>query len=70
MHLHGRLEGRNEFLGNRNRIFGARIAAYPSSMRAQRECSKTTQLNPITSGKPISNGAKDGIHDLFEIMPR
>ncbi len=39
-------------------------------MLAQRECSKATQLNPVASGKPLSNGAKDGIHDLLEILAK
>ena len=37
-------------------------------MLARRECSEATQLNPVASGKPISNGVKDGIHDLLEIL--
>ena len=68
MHLFGSLEGGNDFFCNRNRIFGARVATHPSRMLAQRECSEATQLNPVASSKPISNGVKDGIHDYFEIM--
>ncbi len=70
MHFLGSLDGRNEFLGNRNRLFGARVATDPSRMLAQRECSKTTQFNPIASSEPFSNSAKDGIYDLLEIMTR
>ena len=70
MHFLGSLEGRNEFLRNRNGIFGAWIAPDPSRMLAQCECPEAPQLNPVASGKPLSNGAKDGIHDLLEIMTR
>ena len=70
MHLFGSFKARNDFFCNRNRIFGARIATHPSRMLAQRECSEATQLNPVASSKPISNGVKDGIHDYFEIMSR
>ena len=70
MHLFGSFKARSDFFCNRNRIFGARIATHPSRILAQREYSEATQLNPVASSKPISNGVKDGIHDYFEILSR
>ena len=67
MHFFGSLKGRNNLFCDGNWSFGARVAAYASRMLAHRKRSETTEFNPVASGKPVSNGVEDCIHDLLDI---